>query len=141
MAWLKSLFGGGTKKMREAALKMGFKVEEVDRDIPIFARRNHFDSLSRGRCVKYSLTRRPNAGTGWTLLQRDKAHGSQLPNGYLATATSLTPQLIEKLRPLAIEFNEEFFEFEASDFEVSVYWEEWGGEAQVARLHKALSVI
>ncbi len=141
MAWLKSLFGGAAQEIRESALKMGFKVEEVDRDLPIFAHRNHFHSLSRGRCVKYSLARRSNAGTRWALLQRDEAHGSQLPNGYLVTATSLTPQLIEKLRPLAVEFNEEFFEFEATDSEVSAYWEEWGGKAQVARLHKALSAI
>ncbi|HEY8358707.1 MAG TPA: hypothetical protein VIL30_14710 [Ramlibacter sp.] len=99
--------------------------------------------LSNGSCVRYALPR-----TGglprftWSLLQRTKEQGATLPNNYLlASAQALSDELTRRLNLIASEFDEELFEFEGTQNEVAVFWEEWGGEGQVAKLHTRLSEL
>ena len=136
MGWFSDLF---SNKVRTEAIRLGLTVSEVNRDLPIFDRRNHFQSLSSGRCVRYALSR--SSGSNWELLQRDAKQGAQLPNGYFLKSHSITSSFLDKLRPIAEEFSEEYFEFEGTTTEVAVFWEEWGGKEQASRVHKVLSVM
>jgi hypothetical protein len=136
MGWFNDLF---RNKARDEALRLGLAVSEVDRELPIFERGGGFELLS-GSCVRYALPR-ISSGSTWELLQRDEGHGANLPNGYLLNSEDITSEFLDRFRPTAEEFSEEYFEFEGSASEVAVFWQEYGGAAQAARLHRALSLL
>ena len=132
------LSGGRHKSEREEAVRLGITVNDVERDLPQFGRGNRSCKLVRGSCVRYSL---PRYGEGprstWSLLQRTERDGAQLPNGYLLQG-DISDGLRQALTKLANEFSEEYYEFEGTPTDVSVYWEEYGGAAQVRHIHQVL---
>jgi len=137
MGWFNNLF---RNKTRESAQCLGITIREVERQLPVFDKRNRFEELISGPCLRYSLPRISH-DSKWELLQRDKEHGAQLPNGYLLKSDNTDQNFIEKLRPIAEEFSEEFFEFEATALDVAVFWEEWGGPEQTERIHRILRLM
>lgn len=122
---------------REEANRLGITVKDVERDLPEFSRRNRSCELIRGTCARYSLPRHGGARNSWSLLQRTKNEGAQLPNYYLLQG-EVSDALRQTLTKLATEFSEEYFEFEGTPTEVAVYWEEWGGAEQVKEIHRIL---
>ena len=138
MSPINKLSGGRHKAERDEAARLGITVSNVERDLPEFTRGNLSCKLVRGLCVKYSL---PRYGEGkrsiWSLLQRTERDGAQLPNGYLLQG-EVSENLRRALQNVAAEFSEEYYEFEGTATEVSVYWEEYGGAAQVRNIHKVL---
>ena len=135
MKLLSALFERTSRERREA-LRLGIRVEEVTRDIPLFSSDGARMIFSPYRCVRYSLPRRGRNGRTWSLVQRTAALGATLPNDYLLHASVTLPGgLEEQLRRVAEDYSEELFEFEATDTEVTVYWSEWGGADKVRRLH------
>ena len=78
----------------------------------------------------------------WTFLQRTKAEGAQLPNGYLLVTDGEIPSgLYERLHEVAEEYGEELFKFEGTGHDVAVYWLEWGGTQQVEKLNRLLRAL
>ncbi len=138
MSAIGKLSGGRHKSEREEAVRLGIGVSDVERGLPEFSRGNQSCKLVRGSCARYSF---PRYGEGtratWSLLQRTERDGAQLPNGYLLQG-DVSDRLRQALTALATEFSEEYYEFEGTTTEVSVYWEEYGGAAQVRRIHKIL---
>jgi len=135
------LFGAGRESEREEAIRLGIAVSDVERDLPQFTRGNLSCQLVRGSCVRYSLPRHGEGErTAWSLLQRTEQDGAQLPNGYLVQGNA-SDDLREVLTKLATEFSEEYYEFEGTPTEVSVYWEEYGGNAGVQRVHEVLQSL
>jgi hypothetical protein len=121
---------------RREALRLGIAVAEVTRDIPAFSGDGSKMIFEPYRCVRYSLPRRERKGRTWTLVQRTRSLGANLPNDYLLTASGpLAAGLEEKLRKVAEDYATELFEFEGTATEVAVYWTEWGGADKVRRLH------
>lgn len=136
-------FKKGSSQERRAARRLGFLVEEVHRDLPRFSPGNASVKLRRGSCVRYAIPRTSaSPRVLWSLLQRTKSEGAQLPNDYLLVCAEELPAGLEhRLRDLAAKFAEEFFEFEGTESQVAVFWEEWGGEAQVEVLRKSLEPL
>jgi hypothetical protein len=125
----------GSRERAEAA-RLGITAREVTRDIPLFSQDGSKVIFEPYRCVRYSLARRQRKGRTWTLVQRTKALGANLPNDYLLTASGPLPAgLEEQLFKVAADHPENLFEFEATASEVAVYWSEWGGADKVRRLH------
>lgn len=121
---------------RREALRLGMRVAEVTRDIPLFSRDGARMIFSPYPCVRYSLPRRQRRTLTWTLVQRTKPLGATLPNDYLLEASGPLPAgLAEQLLKLAEDYADELFEFEGTPAEVAVYWTEWGGAQKVQRLH------
>jgi hypothetical protein len=138
-----ALKSGGKKlradeKCRAAASQFGLAVQALERQGPVYDSRGRLESLEMTPCLRYALPRAAHQGTSWTLLQRDKTLGAQLPNGYLVEAKNITPQLLESLRPVAEEYSEEYFEFEGTQGEVAVFWVENGGKKEVERIYRTL---
>jgi hypothetical protein len=133
--------GSGHPEERGEAVRLGISVSDVERDLPEFGRGNQSCKLVRGPCVRYSL---PRYGEGnrshWLLLQRTKREGAQLPNDYLLQG-DVSQKLRQALTKLAEECSEEYFEFEGTPTEVSVFWEEWGGADRVQRVHQVLQTL
>ena len=141
MSLFGKLFGGGRQAMRDEALRLGISVSDIERDMPQFTRGNLSCELVRGSCTRYSL---PRHGAGphpdWLLLQRTEPQGAQLPNGYLLQG-NVPDALRQVLTKLATEIFEEYFEFEGTATDVSVYWEEWGGVDEVQHMHEILQSL
>lgn len=129
-------FGLFKNKTREEAIRLGITVTEINREVPIFAHGNKLTSLKPYDCVAYSLPR--TGGTEWKLLQRDEAHGAQLPSGYLLEGSHTTTKTLEKFKPIAEKYSEEYFEFEGTKTHVFVYWEEWGGAKMAQEIYDLL---
>jgi hypothetical protein len=125
---------------REAALLQGLRVEDVERDLPIFSRSNDFEGAERLPCVRYSVKRRAGAlPDHWLFLQRSITEGAQYPNGWLFQAPQPRPQTLHHaLEAIASEWDEELLEFEGTNSEVSAFWAEWGGAEQVAVIQRYL---
>ncbi|HUJ71027.1 MAG TPA: hypothetical protein VLZ30_02205 [Verrucomicrobiae bacterium] len=141
MSIVGKLFGRSHHAEREEAVRLGITVSDVERDLPEFGRGNKSCKLMRGTCVKYSLPRRGEGSRSqWSLLQRTEHEGAQLPNGYLLQG-DVSDDLRRALTKLAKEFSEEYFEFEGTATDVSVFWEEWGGKDYVHRLHHILQTL
>jgi hypothetical protein len=135
------LLGGSRHAEREEAVRLGISVSDVERDLPEFGRGNKSCKLVRGPCVKYSLPRQGEGSRSpWSLLQRTRHEGAQLPNGYRLQG-DVSDDLRRALTKLAKEFSEEYFEFEGTATDVSVFWEEWGGDDRVQRLHQVLQTL
>jgi len=132
-----------TKDCRRETKLRGISVLEVKREMPIFGVKQRI-SLERGDCVRYSIKRVSNKSPlKFQFLQRNEKEGAQFPNGYLLiTEGGEIPSDLEiQLKKTALEFNEEFFEFEGTSEEVAVFWEEWGGSEEVKRLNKYLQAL
>lgn len=134
-----NIFKNREEERKKKALLLGFKITYVTRECPFFSKyQGKLEKLEACRCARYALNRQE--GTSWSLLQRDKEHGAQLP-GYLVTGDNVTHELIEALRPLAEQFGEEFYEFEATDSEIAVFWTEWGGVREIEEIYNALNRV
>jgi hypothetical protein len=94
-------------------------------------------------CVRYALPRRGFAPrVTWSLLQRTKELGASLPNNYLLNSNGSIPEALKnELIIVAETFSEEYFEFEGTDTEVVVYFEEGGGIKEIHNLHSILSKL
>lgn len=125
---------------REEANRLGITVSDVERDLPEFSHGNRSCELVRGTCARYSLPRHGGARNSWSLLQRTKNEGAQLPDDYLLQG-EVSDALRQALTKLATEFSEEYFEFEGTPTEVAVYWEEWGRAEQVKEIHRVLESL
>jgi hypothetical protein len=133
---LLSLFAERLGRERREAARLGITAVELTRDIPLFSRDGERMIFSPYACVRYSLARRGKKDLKWTLVQRTKPLGANLPNDYLLEASGPLPAgLEEQLRKVAADYADELFEFEATPSEVVVYWSEWGGAEKVRRLH------
>jgi hypothetical protein len=136
MRMLSALFGERLGRERREAARLGITVLELTRDIPLFSSDGERMIFSPYRCVRYSLARRGKKDLTWSLVQRTKALGANLPNDYLLTTSGALPAgLEEQLRKVAGDYSDELFEFEAAASDVAVYWSEWGGAEKVRRLH------
>jgi hypothetical protein len=136
MSLLSALFGERLARERREAARLGISVRELTRDIPLFSRDGERMIFSPYPCVRYSLARRGRKDLTWSLVQRTKPLGANLPNDYLLTASGALPAgLEEQLRKVAADYSDELFEFEATASDVAVYWSEWGGAEKVRRLH------
>jgi hypothetical protein len=121
---------------RREAERLGIRVLELEREIPLFSQDGTRMIFAPYRCVRYSLARRERTGPTWTLVQRTRPLGANLPNDFLLTASApLRAGLEEQLRKVAEEYSEGLFEFEGTASEIAVYWTEWGGLEKVRRLH------
>jgi len=130
--------GGSDSSERREAIRLGISVSDAERDLPQFGRGNQSCKLMRGSCRKYSVPRYgEGVRTPWSLLQRTKREGAQLPNDYLLQG-EVSDNLRQLLTKLAAEFSEEYYEFEGTTTDVSVYWEEYGGVAGVQRVYDVL---
>ena len=130
-----------SKKEREEATRLGLTVAEVERELPEFTDDGGI-TLERDRCVRYSLPRRFKGGPGWSLLQRTVAMGATFPNQYLLESSEPLPDaLTKRLREIAEEYDEEYFEFEGTANDIAVYWLEWGGAEKVRALHARLEQV
>lgn len=98
-------------------------------------------------CIKYSLGRATPSDATWSLEQILKEqpsnpHFFKSPGdqgGYLLKTDAAVSDAMKKVfAELAEEFNEDFFAFEGSVTQVSIYWEEWGGAKKANQLHRAL---
>ncbi len=108
---------------KEAAKELGFQTEEVERDGPIIEN-GEFAGLKREKYKKYSLAR-PRALYGnWALLQRFPKQDSGLPNGFVVQAPDGTTDLLDRLRPLAEQYGDDFYEFERNGNIISVFCDE-----------------
>ena len=137
---LKSL---GREATREAALLQGIRVEDVERDLPMFSRSGDFLRIERSQCVKYSVRRRLGAQPQhWLFLQRSPEEGAQYANGWLFQASEPPPPTLQQgLEAIAKEWDEELLELEGTDTEVAAFWEEWGGAEQVAVIRRYLASL
>lgn len=143
MGFFSKLKGLGQKATREAALLRGIRVEDVERDLPMFSRRNDFLGVERSPCVKYSVNRRGGGQPEhWLFLQRSAKEGAQYPNGWLFQASQPPPPVLHAaLETIATEWDEELLELEGTNAEVSAYWAEWGGAEQVAVIWRFLTSL
>lgn len=135
MGILSRIFGRGGDAGSEA-LRRGVTVSRVERELPIFRGNNTLESLTRGECVRYSIPRSGGRSPSqWSFLQRGKGTDGY-PNGwqFLSDAGPPSTGLKEILMKIAVEWTEEFLEFDADPNRVSAYWEEWGGEKQAAKV-------
>jgi hypothetical protein len=136
MGFVARFIGERLYRERREAGRLGLHALELDREIPLFSRDGARMIFAPYRCVRYSLPRRDRSGPTWTLVQRTRLLGANLPNDFLLTASGpLRAGLEEQLRKVASECSEELFEFEGQSSEVAVYWTEWGGVEKVRRLH------
>ena len=141
MGILTKLFGGRRQSERDQAVRLGIFVSDVERDLPHFTWDAQSCQLVRGSCARYSLPRHSEgARSAWSLLQRTKREGAQLPNDYLLRE-DVSEGLRKILTKLATEYSEEYYEFEGTPTDVSVYWAEYGGADQVQRLHEVLQSL
>lgn len=139
MGVLARLLHATLRRERVEAERLGIGVAEVEREIALFSRDGERMITRPYRCVRYSLPRRERRGRTWTLLQRHRVQGANLPNDFLLSASGPLPGgLEEQLLKVAQAHPEELFEFEASTTEVAVYWSEWGGPEKVRELHAHL---
>lgn len=145
MSFFSKLRKRGQAATREAALLRGIRVDDAERDLPIFAGRNQnkFLRTEIWPCVKYSLRRRAGAEpTNWQFLQRTTKEGAQYPNGWLFQAPHQpSDTLHDVLQRIATEWEGELLELEGNKSEVAAYWEEWGGQELVEIIHKYLSSL
>ena len=140
MGLFSALFSSG-KREREEAARLGMTVQEVTRDLPEFSGDGTV-TLESDRCMRYSIPRRVSFGSTWSLLQRTKAMGATFPNDYLLSSTGPLPErLLEHLREISEEYDEELFEFEGTANDVAVYWLEWGGPEEVRALRAYLEKV
>lgn len=141
------IFGDTKKKLRVEAQSRGISITQVVRECPFFSRlavNPTLEKLERQSCNRYSIPRSTDSGGSltWTLLQRTEKEGAQFPNGYLLTTSgAVTEELRRAVDEVAREYDEEFFEFEATSSEVAVYWEEWGGVQQLDRIQATLEKL
>jgi hypothetical protein len=136
MGFLARFLGERLYPERREAERLGIRTLELERDVPLFSRDGKRMICAPYHCVRYSLPRREKRGPAWTLVQRTKWLGANLPNDFMLTASGpLRAGLEEQLRKVAEECSEDLFEFEATANEVVVYWTEWGGAEKVRRLH------
>ena len=136
------LFKSGTDSTRKAAQELGISVSMVERELPHFP--GNIDSLKlvKGTTARYALPRQSSNISTWELLQRNQAHGANMPNFYLLNSSvSLSDELTEELRRVSEEYDEEYFEFEGTTSEVAVFWEEWGGKSKVESIHSLLEKL
>ena len=141
MGLFSALFGS-RKREREEAERLGMTVQEVTRDLPEFSSDGAEVTLESDHCMRYSIPRRARLGSPWSLLQRTKAMGATFPNDYLLSSKEPLPErLLEHLRKIAEEYDEELFEFEGTANDVAVYWLEWGGPEKVRALHAHLDKV
>lgn len=130
--------GGADCAEHKEATRLGLSVSDVERELPRFGSGNRSVKLVRGSCARYSLPRSDKgARSQWSLLQRTKHEGAQLPNGYLLQG-EVSDDLRRDLTKLATELSEDYAEFEGTATEVSLYWEEWGGAARVQHFNHIL---
>jgi hypothetical protein len=143
MGFFSKLKGLSQEATREAALLQGLRVEDVERDLPMFSRRNDFERVERLPCVKYSVKRRSGAQPEhWLFLQRSAKEGAQYPNGWLFQAPQPPPPTLHRaLEAIATEWDEEVLELEGTGSEVSAYWAGWGGAEQVAVIQRYLTSL
>ncbi len=133
------LFKYGAKSTREEARRLGISVSEVEREIPQFSRDMASLNLLSETVVRYSVPRRGSTINSWQLLQRLPSSGANMPNNYLLDSSgSLPDALLDELRRIAEEYDEEFFEFEGTSSDVAVFWEEWGGPEKARSIHAQL---
>ena len=136
MEFIARFIGERLYRERREAERLGLHAIELEREIPLFSRDGARMIFAPYRCVRYALPRRGRSGPTWTLVQRTRLLGANLPNDFLLTTSGpLSAGLEEQLRKVADEFSEELFEFESKEGEVAVYWTEWGGVDKVRRLH------
>jgi hypothetical protein len=136
MGVLSAFFGERLRRERREAARLGITAVELTREIPLFSRDGERMIFSPYACVRYSLPRRGKKDLTWSLVQRTKPLGANLPNDYLLEASGPLPAgLEEQLRKVAGDYADELFEFEATPGEIVVYWSEWGGAEKVRRLH------
>jgi hypothetical protein len=136
MGFLARFLGERLYPERREAERLGIRALELERDIPLFSRDGKRMIFAPHPCVRYSLPRREKRGPTWTLVQRTKPLGANLPNDFMLTASApMRGGLEEQLRKLAQECSEDLFELEATATEVVLYWTEWGGPEKVRRLH------
>ncbi len=142
MGFFSRIFGTDKQATRGKALELGIVVEDVNRKLPSFGRYGSYKGTINGSCVRYSIARRNSANSllKWALLQRTEDEG-QLRNGWLHKPSEIPGDLMIKFEEIITEFDEEYFEFEATETEVSVFWEEWGGPKQVQRVFSALEKL
>jgi len=111
-------------------------VREVSREIPLYYRDGTFHKVKSSTCIKYAL---PRVGTvTWKMLQRDAPLNSEYYGYTLIANPPIDEELSPVLRSIAKQYSEEYFEFEAIKNEVSVYWEEWGGDQKVNEVFQTL---
>jgi hypothetical protein len=101
--------------------QLGFKTEKAERDTPVLNNDGTFSHTEREECIRYSLQKPGGRFGDWQLLQKFPKDDQRLPNGYQAFAANATPELIDKLMPLAKEFKYDYFEFERTGDTVSIY--------------------
>ena len=110
----------------------------VERDVPIYRHlSSRLDHLERQPCVCYSISRkRSSSSDSWAFLQRDAENGAQYPNGWFYRSDTRTamPGLDVVLKQIAIEWTEEYLEFEGDAKGIRAYWNEWGGPELVAEI-------
>jgi hypothetical protein len=136
MGFLTRFLGERLYPERREAERLGVRTLELERDIPLFSRDGERMIFAPYRCVRYSVARRDKSGPTWTLVQRTRALGANMPNDFLlSSSVPLKGGLQEYLLKVAEHCSDELFEFEGTATEVALYWTEWGGSEKVRRLH------
>ncbi len=144
MSIFSRIFDLGKTTARQEAIRLGISIEEVERDLPFFHRNGALDRIERGQCVKDTVKRKRGAlPLTWSFVQRDRKNGAQYPNGWMfVSADGSPPATLEGvLNKIATDWDEELLEFEATESEVSAFWEEWGGIKEVNRIFNFLQEL
>jgi hypothetical protein len=130
-------------KVREEAIKRGIKVEDVERNLPVFSDSNRIRKYGNFRCVKYSMARHYGAQPkNWSFLQRTKKEGAQYDNGWLYQSEyEPTPNLQQALKKIASEWDQDLLELESNESEISAYCDELSGMKEFLRVYSYLSEL
>ena len=126
------------RSTRAAAKALGIAVDDVMREIPTGWGRDRSYHLETLQCVEYHLPRRDNSSCTWQLLMRPDKDQEGFPTDWRFVSDKGVPSkelrraLDAVMKDDALEG--EFFEFQGTRSAVSVYWDEWGGEAMASRL-------
>jgi hypothetical protein len=143
--WIRRKHRQTIHRVREEALLLGIRIEEVERDVPHFISGNRKVVLKKDTCTKYSLRRRTGGyPVSWSFLMRTKNEGAQYPNGWFFRASPdrpAPPEMDKVLTEIATEVDEDYLEFEGDSHEVAAFWSEWGGIDQVRRVHGWLQAL
>lgn len=135
-------FSNRKSKVRELAETIGFKVEEVERDVPKFAKGGLY-TVSRQKCPCYSWPQNNNWRERWELLNRPGEYSASV--GVMGWVLNGSPSQAHKMviDNLVAHAGEpkQLLEIELSDGRLHFYWEEKGGVDGLAELKGLLDMF
>jgi len=136
--YYQSKSGVSDGKVDKEAESYGLIIEKVDRLVPITEGLTLNDKLEKRECFSYSVPLSTLNQPDWKLLQRFGKQYKKSDYWVLENDRDISHELMELIKEFKKNFDEEYFELEARNGRIYLFWEEWGGKKMANKVVEQL---